>query len=52
MQSFLDCVVDVFSGIIELLEYTSFGSFSLATILVGVAVVSMVVKVLVVRFGS
>lgn len=52
LQAFLDCVVDIFSGTISIFQATDFGAFTFENVLVGTIVVSMVVRVLVVRFGG
>lgn len=52
LQSFFDCVVDIFAGVVEIFQTTDFGAFTFENVIVGTIVVSMVVRVVVVRFGG
>lgn len=49
---FFEFVLDVFSGIMYVLDYTDFGAFTLEDILVALLVVSIVARTLIVRFGE
>lgn len=52
LQSFFDCVVNIFAGVVEIFQTTDFGAFTFENVIVGTIVVSMVVRVVVVRFGG
>lgn len=51
LSSFLDFVIDVLSGMIEILQYTNIGGVTLEFIIVAIAVISIVAGVLVVSFN-
>ena len=52
LQSFLNFCLDVFSGIIEILQYTDIGGVTLEDVLVAVILIVLVVRIVIVRFGE
>mgnify|MGYP000039422938 FL=1 len=52
LSSFLQFVLDVFGGIIELLQYTEFGGFTLENVLVAILIVTIVARTVIVKFGE
>lgn len=51
LSSFLDFVIDVLSGMIEILQYTNIGGVTFEFVIVAIAVISIVAGVLVVSFN-
>lgn len=52
LSEFLDFVLTVFKGIIEILQYTHIGPFTLENILVALLLLTIIVRVIVVRLGG
>lgn len=52
LDSFLQFVLDVFGGMIELLQYTKLGSFTLENVLVAILIITIVARTVIVKFGE
>ena len=52
MIIFLQFVLDVFGGMIELFQYTELGGFTLENVLVAVVIVTIVARTVIVKFGE
>ena len=52
LSSFLDFVIDVFSGIISIFRYADLGGFTLENVLVAILILSLVIRVVIVNFGD
>lgn len=52
LGSFLQFVLDVFGGMIELFQYTELGGFTLENVLVAVIIVTIVARTVIVKFGE
>lgn len=52
LADFLEFVIDVLSGMIEILQYTNIGGVTLEFVIVAIAVISIVAGVLVVSFNN
>lgn len=52
LGSFLQFVLDVFGGMIELFQYTELGGFTLENVLVAVVIVTIVARTVIVKFGE
>lgn len=52
LTSFLNFCLEVFSGMIEILQYTEIGGFTLEDLLVACLILLMIVRVVVVSYGG
>lgn len=52
LGSFLQFVLDVFGGMIGLLQYTELGGFTLEGVLVAILIVTIVARTVIVKFGE
>lgn len=52
LGSFLQFILDVFSGMIGLLQYTELGGFTMENVLVAILIVTVVARTVIVKFGE
>lgn len=52
LDSFFNCVLEIFSGIISVLRYTDLGGVTLETVLVVSLILTVVARTVIVKFGE